>query len=187
MSDEKTPELEYIKTHANEIFFYSEVSVESIEEFSFQLSKLDKELRCKYIELGIEEQPTIKVYIHSPGGDLHAGLGAMDHIRCCKSKVITIADGFTASAAAMMYLGGHERHIKKNTYLLIHQLSSEVWGSYEDLRSEMDNIEKLMKKMKSICSKCTEIPEHKLEQLMTKDIILSAKRCLKYGVSSKVL
>ena len=187
MAEEKPEELKYIKVHSNEIYFYSEISVESVEEFNFHLSKLDMELRCKYIELGIDEQPTIKIYIHSPGGDVHAGFGAMDHIRSCKSKTVTIADGFTASAAAIMYLGGQERLIKENSFILIHQLSSEFWGTYGEMRSEMNNLEQLMNRMTYVCKKYTNIPEYRLEKLMSSDIILSAKKCIKYGISSRVV
>jgi ATP-dependent protease ClpP protease subunit len=184
MAEEKQEELKFVKVHANEIFFYSEISVESIQEFNFHLSKLDVDLRQQYVSLGIDEKPTIKIYIQSPGGDVHAGFAAMDHIRSCKSKTVTIADGFTASAAAMMYLGGQERLIKENAFILIHQLSSEFWGTYGEMRAEMNNLEQLMHRMKSVCKKYTNIPEHKLNALMEKDIILSAKKCIKYGIAS---
>lgn len=184
MAEEKVEEIKFLKVHANEIFFYSEISIESIEEFNYHLSKLDLELRHKYLDLGIDERPTIKIYIHSPGGDVHAGFAAMDHIRACKSKTVTIADGFTASAAAMMYLGGQERLIKENAFILIHQLSSEFWGTYSEMRSEMNNLDQLMDRMRYVCKKYTNIPEHKLEKLMQKDIILSAKKCIKYGIAS---
>jgi ATP-dependent protease ClpP protease subunit len=186
MTEEKPHEPQFIKIHSNEIFFYSEVSVESVQEFNFHLSKLDVDLRQQYVSLGIDERPTIKIYIHSPGGDVHAGFAAMDHIRSCKSKTVTIADGFTASAAAMMYLGGQERLIKENAFILIHQLSSEFWGTYGEMRAEVSNLDKLMDRMRYVCKKYTTIPEHHLETLMQKDVILPAKKCIKYGISSRI-
>jgi ATP-dependent protease ClpP protease subunit len=183
--EEKQEEIKYLKLHSNEIYFYSDISVESIEEFNYHLSKLDVDLRRKYIEIGLDERPTIKIYIHSLGGDLHAGLSAMDHIRTCKCRTITIADGLTASAAAIMYLGGQERLIKENAFILIHQLSSDIWGTYNEMKDEMNNIEKLMKKMKSVCNKYTDIPEYKLGKLMKRDIILSSNKCIKYGIAHK--
>lgn len=187
MAEEKQEEPKFLKVHANEIFFYSEISIESIQEFNFHLSKLDLELRQRCMSVGIDERPTIKIYIHSPGGDVHAGFAAMDHIRSCKSKTVTIADGFTASAAAMMYLGGQERLIKENAFILIHQLSSEFWGTYGEMRAEINNLEQLMRRMKSVCQKYTNIPESKLNKLMDKDVILSAKKCIKYGIASTSL
>jgi len=187
MTEKEIEQLKYIKIVSNEIYFYCDVSVESVAEFNTELRKLDKELRTKYIEMDIDDIPVIKIYIHSPGGDVHAGFGAHDHIQRCKSHVITIADGFTASAAAIMYLGGHERFITKNAWILIHQIGTEIgWGSFDEIKAEVDNCQQIMKHMRSMCKRMTNIPEAKLDKLMQQDVIMSSKKCLKYGVSTKI-
>jgi ATP-dependent Clp protease protease subunit len=175
--DEKT---QYLKVQGNSIYFYCDVSVESILEFNSELRKLDMTLNATYMD------PTIYVYIHSPGGDLHAGFSAHDHIRMCKSKVVTVADGLTASAAAIMYLGGHKRLVTRNAWIMIHQMSNEVWGNFDEMKAELENCQKLMKHMTSLCRRLTDLSEHKLEELMHKDILLSSKKCLKYGVAHEI-
>jgi len=184
MTEAKEEDHKFTKTISNEIYFNCEVTPETVAEFNQELRKLDIHLRKQYIDLGIESSvPTIKIFINSPGGDLHCGLSAMDHISMCKSHTITIADGCAASAAALMFLGGKCRRIKRNSFILIHQLSSEgVWGTYNEMRAELANCDILMKQMKSICTKRTQIPEHKLDLLMNEDMLLSAKKCIKYGV-----
>lgn len=186
MAEAKDEEQKYVKIISNEIYFHTEVTTESVLEFNLELQKLDKSLRKQYIELGIDRyQPTIIIFINSPGGDLHCGLSAMDHISNCKSHVITVADGCAASAAALMYLGGHERKIKENSYVLIHQLSTEgMWGTFNEMKAEVDNCEKLMNCLYKICRKKTQLPEEKLDKLMTQDVLLSSKKCIKYGIAN---
>jgi ATP-dependent protease ClpP protease subunit len=67
--------------------------------------------------------------------------------------------------------------------VLIHQLSTEFWGKYEDLKDEMRQCEKLMRHLKRIYLKETELPEKKLDKLMTRDLYLSFSKCVKYGVT----
>jgi len=61
MAEEKIEQLKYIKIIANEIYFYCDVSIESVAEFNTELRKLDIELRTSYLALGIDTKPTIKV------------------------------------------------------------------------------------------------------------------------------
>jgi ATP-dependent protease ClpP protease subunit len=183
--EEKQEEYEYIKVIGNEIYFYCDVDSDSVLELNTCLKKLEKELRIKYIELGLDLQPELKLFIHSDGGELYSGLSAMDHIRTTKCKVTTIADGCCASAAAMMFLGGHRRLIKRNAYVLIHQLSTDgVWGKFEEMKDEMENCNKLMEHMKRIVTEVTTIPENKIKRIMKHDLILPPEKCIKYGVAS---
>lgn len=186
MSDdgnEKKEEYEYIKVIGNEIYFYCDVDSDSVLELNTAIRRLERDLRLKQFELGIYDPPTIRVYIHSDGGELYAGLSAMDHMSKSKAKIITVADGCCASAAAMMLLGGHERYIKKNSYVLIHQLSTDgFWGKFEELKDEMENCNRLMDHLKEIVKEKTNIPERKVDKLMKRDLILSAESCVHYGV-----
>jgi ATP-dependent Clp endopeptidase proteolytic subunit ClpP len=178
MSEEKQEKI--IKVIGNEIYFHVEVTDESVSEFILELRKLDLEMRSKFTD------PTIRIYFNSPGGDLHSGLAAHDHIANCKSRVITVATGLTASAAAIMFLGGHERQIQRNAWILIHQMSSDVWGSFNEMKAEVENCALLMQQMRGLCKKYTSLSDEKIAELMTKDVLLSAKKCIKYGVASKI-
>ena len=161
----------FVKVQGNEIFFYCEVSDVTVLEFNMKLRQLAK------------EHSRITVYIHSNGGDLWAGLSAMDHIRKCPSHVTTVADGICASAATMMLLAGDERQMHKHSYVLIHQVNTDgSWEKYSDLKEQVGNYDRFMKNFKKIYEKYTDIPSEVLEKLFMKDIYWDYKKCIKYGV-----
>jgi ATP-dependent Clp endopeptidase proteolytic subunit ClpP len=179
-------EYEYIRVEGRDIYFYVEVDEESVLELNMALTKLDKDLRKSFIDLGIDQTPEIRIFLHSPGGDLHAGMAAMDRIASMKCDTITIADGYCCSAAAIMLLGGKTRAITPNSYVLIHQMSTEFWGKFEEIKDEMENCKMFQQHVQEICESKTGLPEKKIRRLMKHDLYLTAAKCLKYGVVDKI-
>jgi len=181
---------EYIRTQGSEIYFYCEVCEATVLEFNLKLKKMEIDLVKKHLDIGLDHiKPEIRVFIHSDGGDIHAGLSAMDCIRSMKrSKVRTIADGVCASAATFLLLGGRSRHMTKNSYIMIHQLNMDgTWGKYEDFKDQMENLDKFMKKFKEIYTEQTSIPSEKLDEFLKRDIYLDSQCCIEYNIIDSLL
>ena len=178
-------EPEYTKTIGNEIHFYGDITVENTLEFVEAFRKLEIRLLKQKADL-IGYEPEIRVHIMSDGGDMFSGLALKNLIEKSRVKVITIAQGACCSAATFMFLGGSERRIGENAYLLIHQLSTEFWGKYQELKDEMKSCEKFMASLKRMYMTKTEIPEKKFKKLMKKDLFLSASKCLKYKIAHAI-
>jgi ATP-dependent Clp endopeptidase proteolytic subunit ClpP len=164
-----------IKVHKNEVYFYDEVTKESV----LHLVNVLLELREKY-------KKKIYLFIHSEGGDLHAGMSAMDHIANLGVEVRTVIDGFVASAASLMFLAGTKRYTMPSANLLIHQLSTEFWGKFQDLQDEMANSESLMNTIKSVYKKHTNIPSKEIRSLLKREMYLSAEKCIEYDIAHAV-
>lgn len=81
----------------------------------------------------------IEVRISSIGGDVDQALQIHDALRDHPAKVITIINGFCASAATIIALAGDERRISKNAVYLIHKCSSYVEGNQHDLEKELES------------------------------------------------
>lgn len=81
----------------------------------------------------------IEVRISSIGGDVDQALQIHDALRDHPAKVITIINGFCASAATIIALAGDERRISKNAVYLIHKCSSYVGGNQHDLEMELES------------------------------------------------
>ena len=161
---------------------------ESVLELNMKLKKLEVELLHKYLDLGIETKPEIRIWIRSDGGDMHSGMSAMDAIaRITSCKVRTIADGVCASAATFLLLGGRTRHMTENSYILIHQLNMDgTWGKFEDFKDQMENLERFMDRFRDIYTRETKIPEKRLSKLLKRDLYMDAKRCLKWEIVDSV-
>lgn len=181
----ESEEPQFVKVQGSDVFFHCEVCVESVLELNMKLKKLELELLHKHLELGLEQfKPEIRIWIRSDGGDLHAGLSAMDciaSIRRC--KVRTIADGVCASAATFLLLGGRTRYMTENSYILIHQLNMDgSWGKFEDYKDQMENLEQFMERFRKVYTRETKIPERKLEKLLKRDLYMDSDRCLKWEI-----
>ena len=179
--EEETEVEECVKVIGNEILFYADVDRENALDFVEKFKKLEIELLKKKAEL-FGYEPIIRVHIMSDGGDIFAGMTLMNTIESSRVKVITIAQGSCCSAATFMLLGGAERKMGRNAYVLIHQISTEMWGNFQELKHELKSTDKFMKMLKRMYLEKTQIPEKMLKKLMRKDIYLSPKDCLKYGI-----
>ena len=150
-------------------------------EFNTKLNRLDKKLYKKSFDINGYD-PEIVIHIKSEGGDVFAGLSGMDHIKSCWCKVTTVADGLCASAATFLLMGGKYRMMRPSAYILIHQLSSEFWGKYEEMKDELKSCEKFMDIIKTIYKENTKIPKKQLKNMMKRDIYLTFQECMNYGI-----
>jgi len=179
--EEETEVEECVKVIGNEVLFYADVDRENALDFVEKFKKLEIDLLKKKAEL-FGYEPIIRVHIMSDGGDIFAGMTLMNTLESSRVKVITIAQGSCCSAATFMLLGGAERKMGRNAYVLIHQISTEMWGNFQELKHELKSTDKFMKMLKRMYLEKTQIPEKMLKKLMKKDIYLSPKDCLKYGI-----
>ena len=166
-----------IKCVHNNIYFYCNVSRKSV----LKLVELLEEVQQKILKWDMKEND-INVYIQSDGGDLFAGISAMNYIENMEVCVNTLIDGFAASAATIIALGGHRVYMHKYATLLIHQISTGFIGKFEDFMDEAKNSKYTMDTVKSIYNDKTDIPDSKMVEYLKKDIYISADTCLKYKI-----
>lgn len=176
-----------VEVHNNYIYFYSEVKRPN----NLTLNKKIVELGNKYTNisnsLNLDKPIHINLHINSYGGSVFAGFSSVDYIIQSKVPITTIVDGCAASAATMMSVVGSHRKINRNAYMLIHQLSSGMWGKYEELKDDMKNSDILMKRIKQIYRDYTKIPTKKLNDVLKHDLWWDAETCLKYGLVDEII
>jgi len=175
-----------IRVVENKIFFYGEIDEQSCLELNRILVELDIKLQTLKCVLGDDYNPIIHLHINTPGGEIHGAFSTVDTMLNLKSPVYTYADGLVASAGTLMSAVGNKRFVGKHAHMLIHQLSSELYGTYADLQAGMDNTTQLMKTLKEFYKKHTKIPMKRLDELMTRDIFLSPTECLAYGIVDEI-
>ena len=182
------PKLEekHIAVHENKIYFYANVNRESVVE----LNKKVGEIESKSLTLGNNldiSPPLIKILINSGGGSITAGISSMDTILRCKVPVETYVDGFCASAATFISVVGKKRYMSRNSYMLIHQLSSSLWGKYSEIEDEKKNLDLMMETIKNVYKEYTKVPMKKIDEILKHDLLWDAKTCLKFGLVDEII
>tara|TARA_Y100001938_G_C7787429_1_gene280870 strand:- start:236 stop:559 length:324 start_codon:yes stop_codon:yes gene_type:complete len=104
-----------------------------------------------------------------------------------KVPVVSVIDGCAASAATMMSVTASHRQMNRHAYMLIHQLSSGLWGKYEELKDDMENCDSFMKVIKEIYEEHTQVPKKELDKILKHDLWWDAEKCLKYGLIDEIL
>ena len=176
-----------VSSEYNKIYFYSGVT----RQDNLQLNKLllNTGQKMKSIELcyNLPDPPKVYLHINSYGGSVFAGFSSVDYIKSCPVPVVSVIDGCAASAATIMSVVAKERYIHEHAFMLIHQLSSGMWGKFEDMKDDMKNNELLMKKIIGIYEEHTKLPKSKITQILKRDLWWDAKTCLKYGLVDDII
>ena len=136
-----------------------------------------------------DEIPPLYIHINSYGGDVDAALGLIDHIFSLKqqgAKIITIIEGYAASAATMISIAGSERRIRPNAYMRIHQFRSGIWGKKKDLDDEHQNLEKLEKILINLYKENTTMKSKQLKKLLNRELDLLPNECIQMGLVDNI-
>ena len=168
------------------IFYYTGIDKPNVLELNKHLHNLEAKHISEATRLGVDPAP-IRVRLNSGGGLIVAGVAGMDNIRTLKVPVNTIIDGFCASAATFLSVVGKHRQMTRNSFMLIHQLSTSFWGKYEEFEDEKKNLDLMMKMIKNIYREHTKIPEKKLDEILKRDLMLDANTCLKWRLVDEII
>lgn len=166
------------------VFFYCDVSKRSVLRL---VDKLDEAASNALAAAHPREDARVLLYIHSDGGEAYAALSAMAHIRACKVRVVTVADGFVASAATLLFLSADERYVIPHAHVLIHQLRTAFWGKFDELLDEVSNSRMLMDTIMQIYRTRTKLGNKKISTLLRKELNMNAEQCVQHGLAAGVL
>jgi ATP-dependent Clp endopeptidase proteolytic subunit ClpP len=175
------------------ILFYEDIDEASALHLNKLLLSVDEELTKKYYKILHDEgpdsnikKPVINLRIHSPGGDVFSSLAIIDVVNQLKCDVHTHIDGCAASGAAMIALNGKRRHIGKNGFMLLHQLSGSQSGKYEDMQDELKNSKKIMELIKRMVRNKSNIEPEEIDEILKHEWWLSAEECVNYGLVDEI-
>lgn len=174
-----------VSTHKNHIYFYCSVTKKSCLKLNMQL----KEISQRIIDNGqnhLNKDRYIYLHINSFGGSVFAALSTIDTIKNLRIPVISIIEGGAASAATMISVVCSYRIIFKNSFMLIHQLSSGCWGKMNQLEDEMENLKKLMNRIKLIYKENTKIDDNLLDDILKHDLWWDSRKCKNEGLVDEI-
>ncbi len=171
-----------VKVINNQIYLYDDIDDRSLLKLKQCLKRVNKKFDTISSQLKMEDfKPTINLHIASNGGCCFTGLHMYDIIKDNKYPVNTYIDGFSASAATFPFLAGNKRTMYQNSYVLIHQLSTLVVGTYQNLKDQMQSCQKIMNSFKKIYLKQLKVEKQELDKLLSKDLWLSREQAVQLG------
>ena len=135
-------------------------------------------------------QPSpIWLHINSHGGEVFSSFSVSDTVERISQviPIVTIVEGCAASGATLISLAGTKRLMRKNAFMLIHELSSVAWGRHSQMEDQMTSNRGMMKTIKDYYKEKTKIPEKELEEILKHDLWWNAKKCLKYGLVDAII
>ena len=169
----------------NHVYFYSEVSRESIFNLNILLREAEKFVHTMSFDLNVKNIP-IYLHINSFGGSLYDAYAAVDTIKNLRFPIYSIIEGCAASAGTIISVVCSKRFIGKNAHMLIHQLSSSMWGKMSEIEDEYKHLNELMKQIKRLYGEYTKISKKELTELLKHDIWLTPQTCIQYGLVDAV-
>lgn len=131
----------------------------------------------------------IQMYINSPGGSVHAGLGMYDTMQFITPDIATICTGMAASMAQVLMCAGAKgkRTALKHSRIMMHQPSAGAGGQASDIEITVNQIRKLKSELYEIISYHTGQPLEKVAADCDRDKWLTALEAKEYGLVDEVL
>lgn len=132
----------------------------------------------------------IEVIFNSPGGYIFSGFALYDYLLRIRSEGIplrTTCAGYAASMASILLQAGDERSITPNSYVMIHEASSDAWGKTSDIRDAVDLLDELEQKTYEILADRSKWTAKKIkERCARKDWWLTADEALSLGFVDEI-
>jgi ATP-dependent Clp protease protease subunit len=174
-------------TNANHVYFNNDIDDDSAFALNKELRAVENKLLHTSLTYGVKAD-SVPIYLHitTNGGSIHAAFSIIDCMNGLRVPVYTVCDGFVASAGTLISISGKKRFIQPNAYMLLHQLSSGVWGKMAEIEDEYDNLKKLMDHLIKHYVQNTKLTAKVLEKQLKHDVTWNVSECISRGIIDEV-
>ncbi|MEI6348102.1 MAG: ATP-dependent Clp endopeptidase proteolytic subunit ClpP [Bacteroidota bacterium] len=137
----------------------------------------------------VDAKKDIQIYLNSPGGSVHAGLGIYDTMQYIAPDIATICTGMAASMGAVLLCAGADgkRTALPHSRVMIHQPMGGAEGQATDIEITAREIQKLKKELYEIIAHHTKQPYKKIWADGDRDYWMTAEEAKSYGMIDEVL
>lgn len=131
----------------------------------------------------------IQLYLNTPGGMVHAGLGIYDTMQYISSDVATLCTGMSASMGAVLLAGGAsgKRSGLAHSRVMIHQPMGGAQGQASDIEIVTEEIRKYKKELYNILASHSGQAFERIEKDADRDYWMTAAEAKEYGMIDEVL
>jgi ATP-dependent Clp protease protease subunit len=131
----------------------------------------------------------IQIYLNTPGGAVHAGMGIYDTMQYISADIATICTGMAASMGAVLLTAGTKgkRSALKHSRIMIHQPMGGAEGQASDIEIVVREILKIKKELYEVIALHTGKPLDQVEKDADRDYWMTATEAKDYGMIDEVL
>jgi ATP-dependent Clp protease protease subunit len=140
-----------ITVDVNELIKNNELILLKSDNFVSIQGQINENVAAKFIKEILQiKKHKIYIYIDSPGGNIMDGndmIQVMDALSYSNKEIICIADNAASMAFAFLQ-SCPNRYIMRDSILMQHQMSAGVKGQYENMKTRMQLLESINKRLK---------------------------------------
>ena len=135
-----------------------------------------------------DPEKDINLYIHSPGGQITAGLAIYDTMQLVRPDIATYAVGMTASMGTVLMCAGKpgKRYCMPNSTIHMHQALGGARGQAADIEIQAREILRMRHRLNTLYAKYTGQPIEAIELAMDRDKFLEADEAKTFGIIDEV-
>jgi ATP-dependent Clp protease protease subunit len=141
-----------------------------------------------HLESDNPDQP-VSLYLNSPGGNVTSVLAIYDTLQFIRCEVATTCVGQVGSASALLLAAGASgrRTLLPHARVVLDQPGGGGQGSLPDLAVQAKEIVRLRAEMERLLSQHTGVPVEQLRRDTDRDLVLTARAAVDYGIVDSVL
>jgi len=176
----------------NHIYFRTDVTVEACDVLLQLIREFEDDMKLTKSEPYINEltfvPPSLFVHLTTYGGDLYAAFMTYDSMKQSEYNIVTVAEGYVASAGTVIALGGTERRVQKNALMMIHQLRTVIGGKFDEIEEDFRNSKLDMKRLIELyhLELGGKMTKKQIEEVLSHDIWWDSQTCVKKGLCHSV-
>jgi ATP-dependent Clp protease protease subunit len=131
----------------------------------------------------------INLYIHSPGGQITAGLAIYDTMQLVRPDIATYAVGMTASMGTVLLCSGSpgKRYCMPNSTIHMHQALGGARGQAADIEIQAREILRENDILRGILVKHTGQTDERIRRDFDRDFYMAPTQAKEYGIVDEIL
>jgi ATP-dependent Clp protease, protease subunit len=136
-----------------------------------------------------DPEKDINIYIHSPGGQITAGLAIYDTMQLVRPDIATYAVGMTASMGTVLLCAGTagKRYCMPNSTIHMHQALGGARGQAADIEIQAREILRENDIIRGILVKHTGQSDERIRKDFDRDFYMNPEQAKEYGMVDEIL
>lgn len=179
----------FINTDKRVFYIHDDINKDSMSRVCFELLFLlaeDQEKEDK--EKNYKREP-IKIYINSYGGYIDDMWALVDIMLKSKTPIYTYSTSHADSCGFLIFIAGSKRFITKHTKMCCHQFSSGTKGTYQDIKEQVEDLDRLWRDLEEYICTQTNITRARLQDIRERklDWYIYSEESIGLGVATDII